>query len=113
MKDLLNMPLEECLPDTPKMRPDEIEAFMNQLPGWRIVEKGGIQRLTRTFEFKDFKTALAFTSRVGAIAEADNHHPEILTEWGKVTVWWWTYTVRGLHVNDFILAAKTAREVEG
>ena len=113
MKDLLNMQIEECRPDTPQMAAAEIAAFMDQLPGWKIVEKDGIQRLTRTFEFKDFKAALAFTNRVGAIAEADNHHPEILTEWGKVTVWWWTYTVKGLHVNDFILAAKTAREVEG
>lgn len=107
MKDLLNMPLTECLPDTPRMTPPEIAAFMDQLPGWEIAVVGGIQRLTRSFDFEDFKVALAFTNRVGAIAEADNHHPEILTEWGKVTVTWWTYTIKGLHVNDFILAAKT------
>ena len=107
MKDLVNLSLEECRPDTPPMAPAEIEACMRALPGWEISMAGGIQRLTRTFEFRDFKAALAFTNRVGAVAEADNHHPELLTAWGKVTVSWWTYTVRGLHINDFILAAKT------
>ena len=107
MKSLLTMPIEACLPDTPRMTPPEVAAFMDQLPGWKIVADGGIQRLTRTFDFKDFQAALAFTNRVGAVAEADNHHPEMLTEWGKVTVTWWTYTIKGLHVNDFILAAKT------
>jgi 4a-hydroxytetrahydrobiopterin dehydratase len=107
MTNLLNMPLAECRADTPRMTPPAIAGFMAELPGWEIVAEGGIQRLRRTFEFRDFKAALAFTNRVGAIAEADNHHPELLTEWGKVTVAWWTYTIKGLHVNDFILAAKT------
>jgi len=51
--------------------------------------------------------ALAFTNRVGALAEAEGHHPALLTEWGRVTVTWWTHKIRGLHRNDFIMAAKT------
>ena len=109
MKDLVNMPLAECPPGTPPMTAAEIDALMAQLPGWAVTAESGVQRLTRTFTFPDFRTALAFTDRVGALAEAHNHHPEILTAWGKVTVAWWTYTVRGLHLNDFILAAGTGQ----
>ena len=56
---------------------------------------------------EDFAEALEFTNDVGAIAEEEGHHPAILTEWGRVTVTWWTHKIRGLHRNDFIMAAKT------
>jgi 4a-hydroxytetrahydrobiopterin dehydratase len=73
------------------------------------VEREGIKRLERTFKFKNFVQALAFTNKVGELAEAEGHHPAILTEWGKVTVTWWTHKIRGLHRNDFVMAAKTDR----
>ena len=57
--------------------------------------------------FKNFRHALAFTNAVGAIAEEVGHHPALLTEWGKVTVTWWSHEMRGLHRNDFIMAART------
>jgi 4a-hydroxytetrahydrobiopterin dehydratase len=63
--------------------------------------------LVRTFRFPNFREALAFTDRVGALAEAEGHHPALLTEWGTVTVFWWTHKIHGLHRNDFIMAAKT------
>ena len=78
-----------------------------EVPGWRIVEREGIERLERVFAFPDFVKALAFTNRVGALAEEEGHHPALLTEWGRVTVTWWTHTIRGLHRNDFVMAAKT------
>jgi 4a-hydroxytetrahydrobiopterin dehydratase len=73
------------------------------------VEHKGIKRLERTFKFKDFAQALAFTNKVGELAESEGHHPAILTEWGKVTVAWWTHKIKGLHQNDFAMAAKTDR----
>ena len=73
----------------------------------KIIEVDGIKRLTRTYEFADFAAALAFTNKVGSVAEQEGHHPEILTGWGKVTVSWWTHKIHALHVNDFIMAAKT------
>ena len=79
---------------------------MKQLPHWKI-ENQGEDRLQRVFEFRNFVDALAFTNRVGEIAEAHQHHPLIVTEWGRVTVQWWTHAIHGLHLNDFILAAKT------
>jgi 4a-hydroxytetrahydrobiopterin dehydratase len=83
--------------------------YFEQLPGWEMVTENGEPRLKRVFKFKNFAQALEFTNRVGRIAEEQNHHPALLTEWGKVTVWWWTHTVHGLHLNDFVMAAKTDR----
>ncbi len=86
---------------------EEIEQLKPQIPEWEIVSVEGIDRLTRTFVFPSFAEALAFTNRVGALAEAEGHHPAILTEWGRVTVEWWTHKIRGLHLNDLIMAART------
>jgi 4a-hydroxytetrahydrobiopterin dehydratase len=85
----------------------EIADLRLQIPDWRLVERDGIARLERTFEVPTFADALAFTNQVGALAEQEGHHPALLTEWGRVTVTWWTHKIRGLHQNDFIMAAKT------
>lgn len=80
---------------------------MKQIPDWQPVVVDGILQLKCEFIFKNFVEALAFTNRVGALAEEIGHHPALLTEWGKVTVSWWTHKIKGLHRNDFILAART------
>lgn len=85
----------------------DVERYLQQVPEWQLVTESGEQRLKRVFKFKDFTEALAFTNRVGQIAEQQDHHPALLTEWGRVTVSWWTHKVHGLHLNDFIMAAKT------
>ena len=59
------------------------------------------------FSVDDFAQALEFTNKVGELAEEEGHHPALLTEWGRTTVTWWTHKIRGLHRNDFIMAAKT------
>ena len=89
------------------MTPEEIAALHPQVAEWDLVEVDGVSRLRRDFEFPDFAAALAFTNLVGALAEAEGHHPALLTEWGRVTVSWWTHKIRGLHRNDFVMAAKT------
>jgi 4a-hydroxytetrahydrobiopterin dehydratase len=85
----------------------EKDSFGEQIPKWSITTVDGEERLVREYTFPDFAAALAFTNRVGAIAEAEGHHPALLTEWGKVTVSWWTHAIGGLHENDFIMASKT------
>ncbi len=85
----------------------EIAAYLEQLPGWQVVTREGIPRLERVFKFENFQQALDFTNRVGALAEEEDHHPAILTEWGRVRVTFWTHFIKGLHLNDFIAAAKT------
>ena len=85
----------------------EIAEFHRQVSDWEIVERDGIKRLRRVFSFDDFVQALEFTKRAGELAEDEGHHPALLTEWGRTTVKWWTHKIKGLHRNDFIMAAKT------
>ena len=92
---------------TPRLHEREINPYLADLSEWEIYEKEGEPRLEKTFKFKDFIQAMAFTNRVAQVANEEDHHPAILTEWGKVTVTWWTHKIRGLHRNDFIMAAKT------
>jgi len=96
-----------CRRDAPGLTDSEIADLNPQLPEWEILTQDEIPRLVRIFNFKNFAEALSFTQKVGELAESEGHHPAILTEWGRVTVSWWTHKIRGLHRNDFIMAAKT------
>lgn len=107
MSSLTQMACVACRRDAPHATAAEIAEYLPQIPGWQLIEHDGVPRLTRVFSFSDFAAALAFTVRVGELAEREGHHPAILTEWGHVTVTWWTHKIRGLHRNDFIAAAKT------
>jgi len=96
-----------CRKGEPTVTDAEIAEFHPQVPEWQIVERDGIKRLERVFKFDNFVQALAFANKVGELAEAEGHHPALLVEWGRVTVQWWTHKIKGLHRNDFIMAAKT------
>jgi 4a-hydroxytetrahydrobiopterin dehydratase len=96
-----------CRKDSPRVTDAEIAALKPQIPAWNIVEHNEIPSLERAYRLKNFAQALDFTNQVGALAEEEGHHPAILTEYGKVTVVWWTHKIKGLHRNDFIMAAKT------
>jgi 4a-hydroxytetrahydrobiopterin dehydratase len=96
-----------CRRDAPTVTAEEIEELSPQVPDWELVEVDGVLRLRRAFSFSNFADALAFTNAVGDIAEREGHHPELVTEWGRTTVSWWTHKIRGLHRNDFVMAAKT------
>lgn len=107
MSDLSQAQCEACRIDAPSVSDAEIEQYGAQIPEWKIIERDGIMKLERTFTFKNFVQALEFTQRVGELAEQADHHPAILTEYGKATVTWWSHKIKGLHKNDFILAART------
>lgn len=98
-----------CRRDSPPVTSHDIAELHPQVPDWQLVAEDGIPRLTRSFRFRDFARALAFTNRVGELAEEEGHHPRLVTEWGRVGVAWWTHKIRNLHRNDFIMAAKTDR----
>jgi 4a-hydroxytetrahydrobiopterin dehydratase len=105
-----NLSQEHCTSiNATSKRLDEKEAgqMLNDLSGWTLIHKDNEPRLEKTFKFDDFQQALEFTDQVGRIANEEDHHPALLTEWGKVTVDWWTHKIKGLHRNDFIMAAKT------
>lgn len=107
MSDLAKQTCEACKADAPKVSEAELADLKPEVPEWELLTVEGEQRLRRVFKLKNFAEALAFTQRVGELAEAADHHPALLTEWGKVTVDWWTHKIGGLHRNDFVMAAKT------
>lgn len=109
---LAAMPCVACRAGAPTVSAQEIADLKPQIPDWQLVESEPIPRLERVFRFRDFASALEFTNRIGQLAEQEGHHPALLTEWGRVTVRWWTHKIKGLHRNDFIMAAKTDRLFE-
>ena len=104
----MNLADHKCIPcrgGIPPMGRARAEELLRELDeGWRLNSAGHLERI---YAFKNFAEALSFTNRVGATAEEEDHHPMLITEWGKVTVHWWTHIIKGLHKNDFIMAAKT------
>lgn len=100
---------EACRVGAPTVSEEDAKALLQSLPDWAIEVVDGVPQLVRSYPFPDFLSALDFTRGVGELAESAGHHPAILTEWGKVTVRWWTHKIKGLHRNDFIMAAKTDR----
>jgi 4a-hydroxytetrahydrobiopterin dehydratase len=106
MSTLTNEKCTACRRDSPQVTETEIQELKPQIPEWTLIEREGIRRLERVYGFANFAEALNFTNRIGAIAEEEGHHPAILTEWGRVTVTLWTHKIRGLHRNDFLMAAK-------
>jgi 4a-hydroxytetrahydrobiopterin dehydratase len=113
MSELSEMKCTACRGGEPTLTQAEMVELRPQVPEWQVVQREGIERLERVFRFRNFAQALAFTNRVGEQAEEEGHHPALLTEWGKVTVTWWTHKIGGLHRNDFIMAARTDELSEG
>src|SRR5262245_33516657 len=103
MTDLLQMKCVACRGGEPTLTDAEITELLPQVPEWQVREVGGMKRLERVFKFKNFTQALEFTNKIGAVAEEEDHHPLLITEWGRVTVNWWTHIIKGLHKNDFIM----------
>ena len=97
---------KKCVPcrgGTPPLTADQIRPLVQQVHGWEVVEN---HHIVKRFTFDDFQSALDFVNRVGAVAEAEDHHPDICFGWGKAEITIWTHKAKGLTENDFILAAK-------
>ena len=95
-----------CKGGVPPLKGDALEELKAQVLGWEVIEE---HHLHKVFRFPDFKTALEFVNRVGAVAEEQGHHPDILLAWGKVEVTIYTHKIQGLTESDFVLAAKVDR----
>lgn len=106
LTQLAQMKCTACRGGEPSVSDGDLQEALPQLPGWQVL-KDGIPKLEKRYRFKNFIEAMEFTRAVGSIAEEEGHHPALLTEWGKVTVSWWTHKIKGLHRNDLIMAAKT------
>ena len=107
MTNLTEIKCVACNKDSPIVTDAEVSELQPMIPEWQLLEVDGINRLENSFKFNNFIDAMAFSIQVGIISEEEGHHPAILTEWGKVKVSWWTHKIKGLHKNDFIMAAKT------
>ena len=105
--DLTKNRCEACRIDAPVLNDKEIEQLLPQIPSWIVSEQDGIKKLICSYAFLNYKDSVKFTNEVANLAEQEDHHPEIMLEWGKVTVVWWSHKIMGLHKNDFICAAKT------
>lgn len=96
-----------CRGGVPPLKGAELQKLSSQVQDWTVVDE---HHLTKTFVFPDFKTALAFVDRAGAVAEAEGHHPDLCLSWGRVEVKTYTHKIDGLTESDFILAAKIDQE---
>ncbi len=104
---LAGLTCETCGKDSPNVSVGEVREYLQQLPGWNVLEDSGVNKLTRSFEFCSYANSLVFVNDVAALAEKANHHPFMHFEFRCVRVHWWTHAIGGLHLNDFIMAAKT------
>ena len=107
MTSLSQRTCEACTPASKALSQEQCTALLQQLTGWQQVSAVGVAQLSKSYLFGNFNQALAFSNQIGRISDEQNHHPALLTEWGKVTVNWWTHALSGLHQNDFIMAART------
>ncbi len=107
MSELAARECKPCRGDTPRLTGDALPALRAQLdPAWEVIDE---HHLARSFAFRNFREALAFTNRVGELAEAQNHHPDLHLAWGKVRLELWTHAIDGLSESDFVFAAKLDR----
>lgn len=111
--DLATETCEACRKDAPRLTAQQIEALLMEVPGWQWKKVEGIDRLEKEYVFSNFLTALAFTNKVGEMAEQRDHHPDILTSWGRVKLTWYTHAIGGLHRNDFRCAAASDQLYNG
>ena len=95
-----------CKGGVPTLTDTEIKKLVPNVPGWKVIEVDAIKRIEKTYEHKDFVEAMKFVNKVADIAEGEGHHPDLHIHWNKVRIEVWTHKIKGLHENDFILAAK-------
>jgi len=107
MEKLYKRHCEPCGLGAPVVTEEEANDFLVSVPGWKKEFHDGVEKLVREFFFVEFTDAFNFAYKIASLSEREDHHPSITTEWGKVTVYWWSHRINGLHVNDFIMAAKT------
>ena len=109
MESLSSRHCVPCHGGVPRLRGEEVAALLRQLDGWEAVEE---HHLTKDYKFANFADALAFVNRVGAVAEAEGHHPDIGFGWGYAQIKIYTHAIGGLSESDFILAAKIDETVD-
>ena len=103
----MSLATKQCIPcrgGIPPLNRAQAETYLKEVPGWEL--SADATRVQRNFKFKDFVAAFAFVNRVADLAETEGHHPDIGFGWGYCNVTLYTHKIRGLHENDFVMAAK-------
>lgn len=108
MQPLSKSNCEACSADAKKLTTGEIEALLPEVKDWELITDNNIQKLTRTFNSGNYARSIAFTNAVAELAQESDHHPLLIVEYGSVTVVWWSHKIKGLHLNDFIMASRTS-----
>jgi len=103
MTELAKLTCVPCKGGVPPLKGKELADLARQVKGWKVIDE---HHISKSYGFSDFVSALEFANSIGAVAEEQGHHPDILIRWGNVTVTMWTHKIDGLTESDFILAAK-------
>ena len=106
MPDLTDKKCEACTIDAPLVNSVDYPELLKELEGWSIEEES-INKLVKTFNFAIYTDSVSFTNKIADLADSEDHHPKIILEWGSVKLEWWSHKIKGLHLNDFICAAKS------
>jgi len=107
MKRLSVYPCAATPKDAAKLTDEQQRKLALQIADWTIELNSGVAQLCRVYQVDNFVQAMAFANQITLIAEDSNHHPALLVEWGRIRVSWWSHSIGGLHLNDFVMAAKT------
>ena len=106
MTDLTKQKCEACTIDAPLVDEKRFTELLKDLDSWEIIY-GDVNILSKTYLFDSYEDSVKFSMNIAKLAENEDHHPALLLEWGSVRVQWWSHKIKGLHMNDFICAAKT------
>lgn len=113
MQELAKRECVACDKSAISLNTSEIAQLLTQLPDWEMINEDGIDKLKHCFKTKNYKNSMALTNAVAELADSVNHHPLLIVEYATVTVIWWSHNIKGLHQNDFIMAAKTSLLFKG
>ena len=106
MAELQSQSCEACKIDAPRLTNTEITNLISEINDWDLIQEP-VKQIKKIFSFPDYQSGVNFLNAVATMADQEDHHPELVLEWGKVTVIWWSHKIKGLHKNDFICASKT------
>ena len=106
MAELQSQSCEACKIDAPRLTDTEITNLISEINDWDLIQEP-VKQIKKIFSFPDYQSGVNFLNAVATMADQEDHHPELVLEWGKVTVIWWSHKIKGLHKNDFICASKT------
>ena len=106
MSNLSEKKCEACTIDAPLVNSVDYPDLLKDLEDWSIKEES-INKLVKTYKFTNYADSVSFTTKIANLAEEEDHHPKIVLEWGAVKLEWWSHKIKGLHMNDFICAAKS------